>query len=64
MCNFLQFPVTSYPSGTNILLSTVFSNTLNLFSSLGARDVSHLYKTTSKTVVLYRVITYDLYTTL
>jgi hypothetical protein len=35
--------------GPNILLSTLFSNTLNLCSSLIVRDqVSHPYKTTGK----------------
>jgi hypothetical protein len=28
--NFLQFPVTSFILGPNILLSTLFTNTLNL----------------------------------
>jgi hypothetical protein len=35
--------------GPNILLSTLFSNTLGLCSSLSVRDqVSHPYKTTGK----------------
>jgi hypothetical protein len=40
--------------GPNILLSALFSNTLSLCSSLSVRDqVSHPYKTTGKTTVLY-----------
>jgi hypothetical protein len=39
--------------GPNILLSTLFSNTLNLCSSLNVRDqISHPYKTTGKIIVL------------
>jgi hypothetical protein len=38
----------------NILLSTVFSNTLRLYSSLNIRDqISHPYRTASKMIVLY-----------
>jgi hypothetical protein len=41
-CNFLHYPVTSSFLGPNILLSTLFSNTLSLCSSLNVRDqVSH-----------------------
>jgi hypothetical protein len=47
VCSFLQPPVTSSLLGSNILLSTLFSNTLNLCSSLNVKDqVSHPYKTT------------------
>jgi hypothetical protein len=54
MCNFLHSPVTSSLFGTNILLRTLFSNTLSLFSSPNARDqVSHPYKTTGRIMVLY-----------
>jgi hypothetical protein len=57
LCSFLQPPVTSYLFGQNILLSTLISNTLCLCSSLYVRDqVSHPYKTTGKTVVLYIII--------
>jgi hypothetical protein len=34
LCSFLQTPVTSSLFGPNILLSTLFSNTLSLCSSL------------------------------
>ena len=45
----LHSPVTSFPSGPNILLSTLFSNTLSLFSSLNVRDqVSHPHITIHK----------------
>jgi hypothetical protein len=38
LCNFLHCLVTSSPSHTNILLSSLFSNTLNLCSSLNVRN--------------------------
>jgi hypothetical protein len=50
LCSFLQPPVTSSLLGPNIL-STLFSNTINLCSSLNVRDkVSHPYKTTGKII--------------
>jgi hypothetical protein len=40
--------------GANILLRTLLSNTLSLFSSLNVRDqVSHPYKITGRIMVLY-----------
>ena len=46
LCVFLHSPVTSSLLGPNILLSTIFSNTLSLRSSLYVSDqVSHSYKT-------------------
>jgi hypothetical protein len=43
---FFHSPVTSSLFGPNILLSTLFSNTLSLCSSLNVRDqVSHQYRT-------------------
>ena len=54
LCNFLHFPVASSLLGPNILLNTLFSNTLSLHSSPNVSDqVSHPYKTTSKIIVLY-----------
>ena len=54
LCNFLHSPVTSSLLGPNILLNTLFSNTLSLHSSLNVSDqVSHPYKTTGKIIVLY-----------
>ena len=51
---FLHSPVTSSILGPNILLNTLFSNTLSLRSSLNVSDqVSHPYKTTGKIIVLY-----------
>jgi len=48
-----QFPVTTSLLGQNIVVSTLFSNTLSLCSSLSASDqVSHPYKTRSKCTVL------------
>jgi hypothetical protein len=38
LCSFLQPPVTSSLFGPNILLSTLFSNTFNLCSSLNVRN--------------------------
>jgi hypothetical protein len=44
-CSLLHSPVTPSLLGPNILLSTLFSNTLSLCSSLTVRDqVSHPYK--------------------
>jgi hypothetical protein len=41
---FSPISVTSYLFGPNILLNTLFSNTLGLYSSLNVRDqVSHPY---------------------
>jgi hypothetical protein len=57
LCNFLHYPVTSSLFGPDILLSTLFLNTLSLFSSLNIRDqVSHPYRTTGKMIVLYILI--------
>jgi len=49
LCSSIHFPVTSSLLGSNILLSTLFSNTLSLRSSLNVSDqVSHPYKTNGK----------------
>jgi uncharacterized membrane protein len=57
LCSFLHLPVTPSLLGPNILLSALFSDTLNLSSSLNVRDqVSHPYKTTGKIIVLYILI--------
>ena len=57
LCNFLHSPVTPSLLGPNILLNTLFSNTLSLCSSLNVSDqVSHPYKTTGKIIVLYILI--------
>jgi hypothetical protein len=53
----MKLLVTSSLFGPNILLSTLFSNTLSLCSSLNVRDqVSHPYKTTGKIIALYILI--------
>ena len=53
-CSFLHSPVVSSLLGPSILLSTLFSNTLSLRSSLILNDqVAHLYKTIDKITVLY-----------
>ena len=50
-------PVTSSLLASNILLSTLFSNSLSLRSFLCASDqVSHPHKTTDKITVLYTLI--------
>jgi hypothetical protein len=55
-CSLLQPPATSSLLGPNVLLSTLFSNALNLCFSLCVKDrVSHPYKT-SKIRVLYVLI--------
>jgi len=54
LCSLLHSPVTSSLLGPNILLNTLFSNTLNLRSSLNASyQVSHTYRTTGKIIVLF-----------
>ena len=54
LCNLLHSPVTSSLLGPNILLNTMFSNTLSFPPSLNINDqVSHPYKTTGKIIVLY-----------
>jgi hypothetical protein len=54
LCSFLHPPVTPSLFSPNILLNTLFSNTLSLCSSLNVRDhVSHPYRTTVKIIVLY-----------
>jgi len=56
-CSFLHSTVTSSLLGPNILLSTLFSNTLSLRSSRNVSDqVSHPYKTTGKIIVLHILI--------
>ena len=46
LCSSPHSPVSSFPLGPNILLNTLFSNTLSLRSSLNVSDqVSHPYKT-------------------
>ena len=57
LCNLLHSPVTSSLLGPNILLNTMFSNTLSFLSSHIVSDkVSHPYKTTDKITVLYILI--------
>jgi hypothetical protein len=57
LCSLLHSLVASSLLGPNILLSTLFSNTLSLCSSLSVRDqISHPYKTTGKTTALYTLI--------
>ena len=57
VCSFLHSPVTLSLLGPNILLSTLFSYTLSLCSSLHVIDqISHPYKTWDKIIVLYILI--------
>jgi hypothetical protein len=52
LCSFSQSPLTSYLFGSNIHLSTLFSNTLSLSSSLSIRDqVLQPYRTTGRIIV-------------
>jgi len=54
LCSFIHSPFTSSLVRPNILLSTLFSNTLSLRSSLSVSDqVSPPYKTTVKIIVMY-----------
>jgi hypothetical protein len=54
LCNFLHSPVTLSLLGPNIVLRTLFSNTLSLCSYFRVRDqVSHPYKITGRIMVLY-----------
>ena len=56
LCSLLQSPVTSSLLGPNILLNTLFLNTLSFLSSRNVSDkVSHPYKT-SKIIFLYILI--------
>ena len=57
LCNLLHSPVTSSLLGPNILLNTMFSNTLSFLSSRKVSgQVSHPYKITGKIIVLYILI--------
>ena len=57
LCNLLHSPITSSLLGPNVLLNTMFSNTLSFLSSRNVSDqVSHPYKTTGKIIVLYILI--------
>ena len=52
--SFLHTPVTSSSLDSNILLNTLFSNTLSLRSWVSVSDqVPHPYTTTSEIIVLY-----------
>jgi hypothetical protein len=54
LCSFLHSLLNSSLLGPNIFLSTLFSNTFNLRSSLDVSDkVTHPYKTTGNVRVLY-----------
>ena len=57
-CNFLHSLVTSSFLDTNILLNTLFSNTLCLPTILSQRQrpTSHLHKTTGKIIIMYILI--------
>ena len=57
LCNFLHFPVSSSLLDPNIFLSTLFSNTVSLLSSLNVCEhVSHPYNTTGRIVLLCTLI--------
>ena len=55
LCSFLHSPVNPSLLGPNILLSTLFSKTRSLRSSLNVSDqVSHQYKKIGRIIVLYK----------
>jgi len=57
LCSFHHSPVNSSLLGPNILLNTLFSNTLSPHSFLNVSDqVSHPYKTTGKIIILYNFV--------
>ena len=57
LCSFLHSPVTSSLLGPNILLNTLFSNTLSLGSSLNISDqVLNPYTKRGKVIFLYFLI--------
>jgi fumarate reductase subunit D len=57
LCSLLYSPVTSSLLCPNILLNTLFSNSLGFLSSPNISDqVSHPYKTIGKIIVLYILI--------
>ena len=59
LCSLHHAHLTSSLLGSNILLSTLFSNTLRLLSSLNVSNhVLYPYKTTVKITVLYTLILY------
>ena len=61
LCNLHHSSVTSSLLGPNIILNTMFSNTLSFLSSRNVNDqVSHPYKTKDKIVVLY-ILIYNFY---
>jgi hypothetical protein len=52
LCNFLHPPITSSLIGPNILLSTLFSHIVSLYSVLNIRDqVTHPYRTRGKIIL-------------
>ena len=54
LCSLLHSPVTSSLSGPNILLSTLFSNTLSMSSFFNVSDqVAHPYEREGIIIVLY-----------
>ena len=57
LCSFLHSLITSSPLSPNVLLNTLFSDTLSLRSFLNVSDqIWHPYKTTGKIIVLYILI--------
>jgi len=57
LCSFLHSPVNTSLLDPNILLNTLFSDTLSLHPFLNVSvQVLHPYKTTGKIIVLYILI--------
>jgi hypothetical protein len=59
--SFLHPPVTLSLLGRNILLNTLFSDTLSLCSTLSVSNLSHLHKTVGKIIVLCITGLYNLH---
>ena len=59
-CSLCNSPLTSSHLGPNILLNILFSNTINLLSSLNVSDqVSHLYSTNWRNYISVNLQTYN-----
>jgi hypothetical protein len=55
----MDLPVTSYLLGPNILVSTVFSDILSLYSFVNVTGkISHTYQTTGK-IIVYTLFIYN-----
>jgi hypothetical protein len=61
LCSFLHSPVTSSHLGSNIVLNTLFSNTLSLrFSLIVSDQVSHPHKTIVQIFLMLQTVFYSI----